>query len=325
MSYEYARNSTLWVWVENLISIVFYARESRRMKRYDEECPQTLFQEYLKTAVISSLVSHDFFWAIISASILLAVYSLAWIVLRELIQIGRHDISKNLGQPETNWRSQKQKNLSTAVCQHHAVHTFSREISLPRLEQNFFSLVAAFFTNTVRPISCLILIITYLTTWSLLFFSFSPRPWEIINQSPEARQLMKIAVNPSFQLSSWKSHTIFHILAEFLDSFIDPSSLSTNPWFLPGNNLMEQQNVWNLRKFNLNHYSIKILSLQDFFNSKSSMSDHSAFCILRYWTNGKNDRWQWLSDNWNHVHLASPCTSDSATVPSILSLSLAAE
>jgi hypothetical protein len=65
-----------------------------------------------------------------------------------------------------------------------------------------------------------------------------------------------------------------YILAEFFNSFIDPSSLSTNPWFLPGNNLMEQQNAWNLRKFNLNHYSIKILSLQDFSNSKSSMSDH---------------------------------------------------
>jgi hypothetical protein len=40
-------------------------------------------------------------------------------------------------------------------------------------------------------------------------------------------------------------------------------------------------NAWNLRKFNPNHYLIMILSLQDFFNSKSWISDHSTFCFLR--------------------------------------------
>jgi hypothetical protein len=128
------------------------------------QCTQTLFQEYLKTDGIFGLVSQPFIWSIISWSILLVMYSLAWIRLRQLIHFAGDDISKNLRQSETIWRPRKWYPVSTAICQYHVVHTFARDISVARVDQNFFSLVAAFRTNTVKQISCLPLNITQLTT-----------------------------------------------------------------------------------------------------------------------------------------------------------------
>jgi hypothetical protein len=44
-----------------MILIMLETRESRRMKRFDEECSETSVEEYLKTTTISGLVSQSFF------------------------------------------------------------------------------------------------------------------------------------------------------------------------------------------------------------------------------------------------------------------------